>query len=100
MAYILSPRAEGHFLALLNETEEYSGLLRSVRLEDKLLAAFESIARNPGLGHLRDDLIREQIYFYYVEPYAILYLRDTSPLFIIAIYHGARDIPALLKEGL
>jgi hypothetical protein len=28
----------------------------------------------------------------------VLYLRDTEPLYVVAIVHGARDIPALMQD--
>jgi plasmid stabilization system protein ParE len=49
------------------------------------------------LGHLRPDLIAAPVYFLHAKPYQILYRKDI-PIEIVAIYHGARDIAALMAE--
>jgi plasmid stabilization system protein ParE len=76
---------------------EYSGEERSRRVEDLLYAAFDTIADNPGLGHLRPDLVPGQLYFYYAQPYQVIYRKDI-PMQIVAVFHGARDIAALIKR--
>ena len=69
-------------------------------VEESLYAAFNRLAQNPGIGHLRDDLLPRTIHVYYADPYMVLYLRDTEPLYVVAIVHGARDIPALMRDRL
>ncbi len=98
--YKLSPHAEEDFATLLYGIAEHSGWSRSMDVEEGLYAAFNSLARNPGIGHLREDLLPRPIHFYYADPYMVLYLRDTEPLYIIAIVHGARDIPVLMRDRL
>lgn len=98
LPYSFSPRAEEQFANILYNIAEHSGWERSMRVEEKLYTAFRGLAANPGLGHLRTDLVPRRIYFYYVEPYHVLYLRDTLPLYIVAIYHGARDIATLMSD--
>ena len=66
--------------------------------EAKLYAAFETLAAAPGIGHLRQDLISSNVHFYYVEPYLVVYRRETNPLIILTVVHGSRDIAALLQE--
>jgi len=99
MPYILTPRAQEQLRTLLADIAGYSGWSRSFRVEDSLLTAFEELATNPGIGHLRRDLVPDDVYFYFADPYMILYLRDTYPLSIIAIFHGARDIAALMADS-
>ncbi len=96
--YKLSPNAAEEFAALLEEVAEHSGWSRSMDIEELLYAAFNSIAQSPGIGHLREDLLPRTIHFYYANPYMVLYLRDTDPLYIVGIVHGARDIPALMQD--
>ena len=98
--YKLSPYAEEDFATLLYSIAEYSGWSRSMDVEEGLYAAFNSIARNPGIGHLSDDLLPRSIHVYYADPYMVLYLRETEPLYVVAIVHGARDIPALMQDRL
>ncbi len=96
--YRLSPFAADQFETLLYSIAEHSGWKRSMRVEEKLYADFHVLAANPGLGHRRPDLTHRDVYFYYSEPYQILYRRDTAPLYILAIYHGARNIEVLIRE--
>jgi plasmid stabilization system protein ParE len=98
MPYVLTPIAQEDYEALLYSLALRAGTWRwSIELEEKLLDAFDLIAANPGLGHLRQDLIPRSIYFYNVDSYQILYMRDREPLKVIAILHAARDIAALMQ---
>jgi plasmid stabilization system protein ParE len=96
--YLLSALAEEDFAGILYGIAETSGWSRSMDEEQKLYEAFRSLALNPGIGHLREDLLPRHVYFFYSAPYLILYLRDTEPLSIIAIIHGARDLPLVMKD--
>jgi plasmid stabilization system protein ParE len=99
MPYLLTPLAQEDYDALLYSLALRAGTWRwSIELEEKLLDAFDLIAANPGLGHLRQDLLPRSIYFFNVEPYQILYLRDTDTLKVIAILHAARDIATLMQD--
>ena len=97
--YVLTTKAADQFDQILYSLAEHSGWDRSMDLEQKLYAAFSTLAANPGLGHLREDLASRSIGFYFVDPYQILFLRDTDPVKVIAIYHSARDIRALMHQA-
>jgi plasmid stabilization system protein ParE len=62
------------------------------------VAALPPIAANPGIGHLRKDIVPAELYFHYVGPYAVIYRRFDLPTQIIAIIHGARDLSVLLQN--
>jgi plasmid stabilization system protein ParE len=93
--YVLSPPAARQLSNLVAEVAEYSGEERSERVEHLLYKAFATIAALPGVGHLRPDLVAGPIFFYYANPYMVLYRKDI-PIEIIAIFHGARDIASLM----
>ncbi len=93
--YVLSPRAAQQVEDLLLEVAEFSGNERSERLEQSLYNAFAAIVAQPGVGHLRPDLVAGTVFFYYANPYMVLYRKDV-PIQIVAIFHGARDIAALM----
>ena len=69
-----------------------------MRTEESLFTAFERIGLNPGIGHLREDLLPQAIYFFYADLFMIVYRRDSVPPVILAVIHGARDVAALLGE--
>ena len=64
----------------------------------RLFDAFESLARNPGMGHRRDDLTAYPILFWPVGAYLILYRFQKKMIEIVAVTQGARDIPAFVRQ--
>jgi antitoxin ParD1/3/4/toxin ParE1/3/4 len=42
------------------------------RIRDEIFAAFDKLARTPGIGHLRNDLAREPLLFWHVRSYLIV----------------------------
>ena len=68
------------------------------RLTGRLFEAFEALARNPGLGHTREDLTQLPVLFWPVGNYLVIYRAASSPIEIVAIVHGKRDVPAFLRR--
>jgi toxin ParE1/3/4 len=64
----------------------------------KLFDAFESLARNPGMGHKRGDLTSLPVLFWPVAAYLILYRVQDERVEIIAVTQGSRDIPSFLRR--
>jgi plasmid stabilization system protein ParE len=64
----------------------------------KLFDAFEAIARNPGIGHTRQDLTDYPVLFWPVGAYLILYRLQIGRIEIVAVTQGARDIPSFLRQ--
>ena len=68
------------------------------RVADKLFDAFEQLAIWPGKGHARPDLTDRPVRFWPVGSYLVVYRGDTTPLQIVALLHGARDIPSVIRN--
>ena len=64
----------------------------------KLFDAFDSLARNPGIGHKREDLTAYPVLFWPVGAYLIIYRAQTSFIEIVAVTQGPRDIPTFLGQ--
>jgi plasmid stabilization system protein ParE len=64
----------------------------------KLFEAFDALARNPGMGHKRDDLTNYPVLFWPVGAYLILYRFQNEFIEIVAVTQGARDIPSFLRQ--
>jgi plasmid stabilization system protein ParE len=64
---------------------------------DTLFAAFEQLAALPGLGHRREDLTNRPLRFWTVEAYLVIYRAEQTPIEIVAVTRGGRDIPRLLR---
>ena len=52
----------------------------------------------PAMGHTREDLTQQPVKFWSVYSYLVVYDPASSPLTVIAVLHGARDIENLLKS--
>src|SRR5258708_12210635 len=58
------------------------------------------LAANPGAGHWRKNLTDEAVKFFPVYSYLIVYRHETTPLQIVSILHGRRDVEQLLRDRL
>ena len=64
----------------------------------KIRDALEFLSRNPGVGHIREDLTNEPVKFWSVVPYLIIYNPAVQPIEIVRVVHGSRDVPAILSQ--
>lgn len=64
----------------------------------KLFDAFESLSKNPGMGHTREDLTSLPVLFWPVAAYLIVYRVQDGWIEIVAVTQGARDIPVFLDR--
>lgn len=97
MKYVLSVAAEQD----LNEIWEFIArdkIDAADRWIDRLYKAFEKLALNPRLGHVREDLTDYPILFWPVGAYLILYRVQKERLEIVAITQGGRDIPSFIQR--
>jgi plasmid stabilization system protein ParE len=86
------------FDKILYHLAEEAGWGISTELEARIFESLATLASDPGIGHTRADLTRQYVHFYTVEPYLIVYERDTRPIVIHAILHGARDVKRILRN--
>lgn len=66
----------------------------------KLFDAFEALGNTPRMGHKRDDLTDFPVLFWPVGNYLVVYRALSSPIEIVAVTQGSRDIPAFLRRRL
>ena len=67
------------------------------RIRDELFAAFDELAKAPGMGHYRNDLVSEPLRFWRVREYLVIYRSENRPIEIARVLHGKRDVQALLE---
>jgi toxin ParE1/3/4 len=93
--FVLTPLASRD----LNEIWEYLSE-DNIEAADRMLAAIEKamqkLARQPGIGHLREDLADRRHRFLLVHSYLIVYRTSTKPLQVIRVLHAARDVQTIL----
>jgi toxin ParE1/3/4 len=70
------------------------------RVESVIREKIVYLAERPGGGHWRKDLTDESVKFFPVYSYLIIYRPETSPLQVVAILYGRRDVEELLKNRL
>lgn len=68
------------------------------RVVADITAAFARLAQMPGLGHAREDLTARPLLFWPVHSYLIVYRSDRKSLQIVAVVHGACDVPRILRN--
>lgn len=95
--FVLTRAAKGDLRKILDylEGDNSSAVLRVV---DALDDAMQLLADSPGIGHLRPDLTPQDVRFWSVFRYMVIYRPDTKPLEIVRVLHGKRDVRRLLEE--
>jgi plasmid stabilization system protein ParE len=71
------------------------------RVESAILAACSGLARRPQLGSKRIEITPLPVRFWTVSRFPnfiVVYRPQTSPLQVIAVLHGKRDIKKFLEE--
>ena len=71
----------------------------ALRLMVRFVGAFRLLANRPELGHVREDLPVPSLRFWAVGSYLVVYLA-AKPIEIVAIVHGARDVPSVVNRRL
>ena len=92
----ITPRARADLFDIWNYIAQES-LSAADRVVAELEAAMQRLAEFPRLGHRRDDVPDLQYRFWPVYSYLIVYTPDKSPIHILRVIHGNRDVPAALK---
>ena len=64
----------------------------------RFVEAFRLLANHPDLGHTREDLATPSLRFWPVGSYLVIYVAEKQPIEIVAVVHGARDVPTLLNS--
>lgn len=93
--FALTPTAKSDLRDILLDLAEDSPDAAD-RLRERFLEGFQTLGRSPGIGHYHDDLLGRKYRFWNLYPYIIVYAWQASPIRIIGIVHGARDLAAIL----
>jgi plasmid stabilization system protein ParE len=95
--YVLAPQAALDLVEIWRYIKEQTGLTMADRVESAILEKIAFLAGTPGAGHSRKDLTEEDVKFFSVYSYLIVYRATTKPLQIVSILHGRRDLDQILK---
>ncbi len=75
----------------------YDDPVAAGRVLEELRPAMQRLVDQPGLGHVRDDLADETLKIWPVRSYLVIYRPATTPLQIVRVLSGYRDIAALFE---
>ena len=95
--YRLTPGAQGDVDQIVDVIAA-DNVEAALRVHAALEHAFEHLAEMPAIGHARDDLTTRPVKFWSVYSYLVVYDPASSPLTVIAVLHGARDVENILKS--
>lgn len=68
----------------------------SLKLLDSMYEAMDKIAENPMLGHRREDLTNQNVRFWPFKWHYLIIYTETSPVEIVRVLSGYRDISNIL----
>jgi len=75
----------------------------SIDAADRVIAdiygAVEALADVPGMGHSREDLADEKLRVWAVYSYLIVYRAEQSPIEIVRVVSGYRDLFAFFADN-
>jgi len=96
--YVLSASARNDLDTIIDYLLEHATIEATINVSERLENTLDKISKNPEIGHLRSDLSDTPIRFWLVDSYLILYLSDVSPISVVRILHGRRDIKAIIGD--
>lgn len=96
--FVLSPEALEDMASIWHYVQAQSSREMADRVESVIRDRMAFLARNPGAGHWRKDLTELVVRFFPVYSYLIVYRPETSPLQIVAILQGRRDVDNILQK--
>ncbi len=68
------------------------------RIDEEFHNLFASLGRMPSQGHTRTDLTNRPVLFTSLYSFLVVYQPDVSPVRIMAVLRGKRDVKRLLKS--
>ncbi len=98
--YVLAPEAALDLVQIWRYVKEQSSIEIANHVESVIRDRIVFLSGNPGAGHWRRNLTDEAVKFFPVYSYLIVYRPETTPLQIVSILHGRRDVEELLRDRL
>jgi antitoxin ParD1/3/4/toxin ParE1/3/4 len=96
--HVVTAPARADLFAIWQYIAEQSGLDRADHVIAELHQAMRKLAETPGMGHIRDDLADESLRVWSVFSFLVIYRPKTSPLQVVRVLHGARDLKTILGD--
>jgi plasmid stabilization system protein ParE len=97
--YVLSPEARRDIEQIRDYFVEEAGAKVARHVLGQITKALHFLAETPRAGHRRDDLTDEDVRFWTVLSYLIVYDPAMRPIGIARVLHGARDLEAMFRTN-
>src|SRR5271165_927012 len=98
--YALTPLAKADIFEIWSYIADDSEKAAD-RVEQAIYDACAFVAKAPARGHSRSDLTRRPLRFWTLTRYpnyTVVYRPETSPLQVVAVLHGRRNVRRVLKR--
>jgi toxin ParE1/3/4 len=96
--YLLSPEAKEDLRDIRGYLVSRGGKRLARYVLQEITGAFRLLASHPQAGHLRQDFTTLQVKFWSVFSYLIVYDPAPSPIAIVRVLDGRRDVRAILER--
>jgi len=93
--YFLSPVAEADIDDIVSYIADENPEA-ALKFLDSLYSSMETLAEHPMIGHKREDLTHQQVRFFPFKWHYLIIYQDSSPIEIVRVLSGYRDIANLL----
>jgi plasmid stabilization system protein ParE len=93
--YLLSADAE-HDLREIAAFVAVDSPRAALKLVDDLDEAMELLAGMPRMGHVREEFASDDVRFWVVHSFVIVYRAEVTPIVIVRIVSGFRDLMEVL----
>lgn len=93
--YTLTVSAEADIDEILQFVASRDGANRALHVYEKFADAFEVLAGSPSIGTRKAHLTDDDVRWWPVFDFLIVYDAERSPIDILRVVHGARDLPRL-----
>lgn len=97
--YILSPEAGRDIEGIRDYYLDEAGARVARHVLARITEALRFLATTPGAGHRRDDLTGEDVRFWPVLSYLIVYDPAMRPIGIARVLHAGRDLEELFHRS-
>jgi|SRR6266568_7665085 len=98
--YVLAPAAALDLVQIWRYIKRQTSVPMADRVEAGIRNRIVFLVQSTGSGHWRKDLTNENVKFFPIYSYLIVYRPETQPLQIVSILHGRRDVQQILKGRL
>jgi len=96
--YQLTTEAQRDLDAIAEYIAIEANVERAIAVLHEFRTEFRKLSEMPGIGYFREDLLDRRFKFWTVYSYVVVYRWESTPIQVIAIVHGARDLDAFFAR--